>query len=120
MSRLSLPLPIHKRVEYLSLAVGNAKSQLPSSTNKTGDSVQFLTNCEEKLEVAQVQIEIYRAIEESDLDPGRKADVRAQLEKGLYTISDVSLLLARMLRKPLTRVNGSSIPRLPNRWACWK
>ena len=82
----SYSLPIHKRVEYLSLAVGNAKSEFPSSR---GDAVQFLTDAEEKLEVAQVQIEIYRAIEELDLEDAEKQSVLERVEQGLYTISEV-------------------------------
>lgn len=80
-------------MEYLSLAVGNAKSQLPSSK---GDAVQFLTECEEKLEVAQVQIEIIRAIEESSLPQLEKENVVSRLGQGLCSISDVSLALPQL------------------------
>lgn len=82
----SFPLAIHKRVEYLSLAVGNAKSQFSSNRS---DSVQFLTDVEEKLEVSQVQIEIYCAIQESDLEPEAKKAMLEQVEERLYTISEV-------------------------------
>lgn len=85
-----LPIPLPKRVEYLSLAVGNAKSQFPSAGQK-GDAVQFLTACEEKLEVAQVQIEIFRALEEApDLGPEERENVLGRLGVALYTISEVS------------------------------
>lgn len=84
-------LTIQKRVEYLSLAVGNAKSQYPSNR---GESVEFLTDIEEKLEVAQVQIEIYREISEStNLRNEEKGQWLAKLEGGLLTISDVRLSL---------------------------
>lgn len=83
----SFPLSVHKRVEYLSLAVGNAKSQFPSTR---GDAVQFLTEVEEKLEVAQVQIEIYRAIEESDLSEEERRQWLDKIEDRMYTISEVS------------------------------
>lgn len=82
----SFPLSIHKRVEYLSLAVGNAKSQSPATR---GDAVQFLTDIEEKLEVAQVQIEIYRGIEELDLSADEKRQWLDKIEDRLYTISEV-------------------------------
>lgn len=49
---------------------------------------------EEKLEVALVQIEIYRAIEESTLGAQEKSEWLAKLEKGLMTISDVSRSLS--------------------------
>ncbi|GAA6061215.1 hypothetical protein JCM10212_001536 [Sporobolomyces blumeae] len=83
----AFPLALQKRVEYLSLAVGNAKSQLPSGTR--GDSVQFLTDVEEKLEVAQVQIEIFRAIEESDLDEDEKKAWLDKVEDRLFTITEL-------------------------------
>ncbi|GAA5951998.1 hypothetical protein JCM3765_005163 [Sporobolomyces pararoseus] len=83
----AFPLSLQKRVEYLSLAVGNAKSQLPSGTR--GDSVQFLTDVEEKLEVAQVQIEIFRAIEESNLDEDEKKNWLEKIEDRLFTVTEL-------------------------------
>ncbi|GAA5858950.1 hypothetical protein JCM8547_007170 [Rhodosporidiobolus lusitaniae] len=83
----ALPLSLQKRVEYLSLAVGNAKSQLPSTSR--GDAVQFLTDVEEKLEVAQVQIEIFRAIEEGDLPQDEKQAWLEKVEDRLLTISEL-------------------------------
>ncbi|BGP18726.1 hypothetical protein JCM10213_009205 [Rhodosporidiobolus nylandii] len=85
----AFPLSLQKRVEYLSLAVGNAKSQIPSTSR--GDAVQFLTDVEEKLEVAQVQIEIFRAIE--DGAGGLASDERQQwlekVEDRLFTITEL-------------------------------
>ncbi|KAK4050871.1 hypothetical protein OIV83_003293 [Microbotryomycetes sp. JL201] len=84
---LAFPLSVFKRVEYLSLAVGNAKSQLPSS--HAGDSVQFLIDLEEKLEVAQVQVEIYRAIQDSDMDQDERSRWLDRVEDRLYTITEL-------------------------------
>lgn len=83
----AFPLSLQKRVEYLSLAVGNAKSQIPSSSR--GDAVQFLTDVEEKLEVAQVQIEIFRAIEESKMPQDEKQHWLDKVEDRLFTITEV-------------------------------
>ncbi|GAA5823999.1 hypothetical protein JCM11251_003374 [Rhodosporidiobolus azoricus] len=83
----ALPLSLQKRVEYLSLAVGNAKSQIPSTSR--GDAVQFLTEVEEKLEVAQVQIEIFRAIEDGDLPQDEKEAWLEKVEDRLFTISEL-------------------------------
>ncbi|GAA5897156.1 hypothetical protein JCM5296_002241 [Sporobolomyces johnsonii] len=83
----AFPLSLQKRVEYLSLAVGNAKSQTPSGSR--GDAVQFLTDVEEKLEVAQVQIEIFRAIEDSNLDPEEKRAWLEKVEDRLFTITEL-------------------------------
>ena len=94
----SFPLSLHKRVEYLSLAVSNAKSQLPSAASATSAAslgVEFLTEIEEKLEVAMVQIEIFRAVEESprigrDMERDEeKSTWLEKLEDKLYTISEV-------------------------------
>ncbi|KAK4336201.1 Nucleoporin NUP157 [Rhodotorula toruloides] len=83
----AFPLSLQKRVEYLSLAVGNAKSQIPSSSR--GDAVQFLTDVEEKLEVAQVQIEIFRAIEESKMPQDEKQQWLDKVEDRLFTITEL-------------------------------
>ncbi|GJN92310.1 hypothetical protein Rhopal_005340-T1 [Rhodotorula paludigena] len=83
----AFPLALQKRVEYLSLAVGNAKSQLPSSAR--GDAVQFLTDVEEKLEVAQVQIEIFRAIEDGRMPQDEKQAWLEKVEDRLFTISEL-------------------------------
>lgn len=86
----SFPLSLQKRVEYLSLAVGNAKSQLPSSSSsRGGDAVQFLTDVEEKLEVAQVQIEVLRAIEEGSLPSDEKQAWLDKVEERLFTVTEV-------------------------------
>lgn len=89
----AFPLALHQRVEYLSLAVGNAKSQVPSTSR--GDTVQFLTEIEEKLEVAQVQIEIFRAIEEGSLPQDEKQQWLDKVEDRLFTISEVCRSLLR-------------------------
>ncbi|KAM0790881.1 hypothetical protein ACM66B_004721 [Microbotryomycetes sp. NB124-2] len=84
----AFPLSVFKRVEYLSLAVGNAKSQLPSS--HAGDSVQFLIDLEEKLEVAQVQVEIYRAIQDgTELAGEEKSRWLDRVEDRLFTITEL-------------------------------
>lgn len=75
-------------MEYLTLAVANAKST--GSSRSTPNSVEFLTDLEEKLEVAQVQIEVYRTVYESpDMDEPLKKDLMARLNEKLMTISEV-------------------------------
>ena len=91
LPRCRFPLSLQKRVEYLSLAVGNAKSQQHSSSSSRGDAVQFLTDVEEKLEVAQVQIEIFRAIEEGTLPSDEKQAWLEKVEERLFTITEVRL-----------------------------
>jgi Non-repetitive/WGA-negative nucleoporin C-terminal len=55
-------LSLDKRIEYLTLAVNNAKSHPSSEFGRHETAVEFLTDLEEKLEVAQVQREIYHSL----------------------------------------------------------
>ena len=86
LPRLELPLP--QRLEYLTLAVANAKSS--SSAHDGAMSVEFRTDIEEKLDVAQVQIEICRTVYESDeLADDLRTELVRQLNQRLLTISEV-------------------------------
>ncbi|CAE6420224.1 unnamed protein product [Rhizoctonia solani] len=51
-------LDLESRIEYLSLAVSNAKSHPSSEYGQHETAVEFLSDLEDKLEVAQVQLEI--------------------------------------------------------------
>ncbi|KAJ6604576.1 nucleoporin [Mycena vulgaris] len=55
-------LTLESRLEYLTLAVGNAKAHPISIGGKHETAIAFLTDLEEKLEVAQVQLEIYNTL----------------------------------------------------------
>ncbi|KAJ7092652.1 nucleoporin [Mycena epipterygia] len=55
-------LTLDSRLEYLTLAVGNAKAHPISIGGKHETAIAFLTDLEEKLEVAQVQLEIYNLL----------------------------------------------------------
>lgn len=82
--RLRLPLP--QRLEYLTLAVANAKSSGSSAIV----SVEFVTDLEEKIEVAQVQIEVLRAVMASrNIQEELKVELAKELNSGLLTISEV-------------------------------
>lgn len=90
-------LALDKRLEYLSLAASNARSQFPTPGMRE-DTIEFLTSIEEKLEVGAVQVEIYRQVQEledganrpsSSNRPAKKEDMLAQLESRLYGISQL-------------------------------
>ncbi|CAE6502987.1 unnamed protein product [Rhizoctonia solani] len=51
-------LDLESRIEFLSLAVSNAKSHPSSEYGQHETAVEFLSDLEDKLEVAQVQLEI--------------------------------------------------------------
>ncbi|KIY50546.1 nucleoporin-domain-containing protein [Fistulina hepatica ATCC 64428] len=55
-------LDLHARLEFLTLAVGNAKSHPVSDFGRQETAIAFLTDLEDKLDVAQVQIEIYNIL----------------------------------------------------------
>ncbi|KIM34387.1 hypothetical protein M408DRAFT_94881 [Serendipita vermifera MAFF 305830] len=56
-----LPLDLSKRIEYLSLAVSNGKSHA-SEYSRQESAGEFLTEVEEQLEVAQIQLEVLREV----------------------------------------------------------
>lgn len=87
---VEFPLSLSRRLEYLSLALSNAKSQRhPASASDIGD-VEFMTNLEEKIEVAQVQVEIYRAVKEhTEATPEAKQNMLQMLEQRLYNVSEL-------------------------------
>lgn len=79
------------RLEYLTLAVGNAKSHPIAVNGRHESAIAFLTELEEKLEVAQVQLETYNAL----LHPrttaaGLEKDTAEHLELLDRTLLDVS------------------------------
>ena len=80
------------RVEYLTLAIGNAKSNGGSST-KTGPSGPILTDLEEKLEVAQIQVEMYNTLLPRAEEPGEVGAKVQVLAKTLLSISEVCISL---------------------------
>lgn len=77
-------LTLAKRVEYLSLAVSNFKSQ-SSLTIANSINIDFLQEMEEKLEVALIQIEIYQS-----LPQGGAVNWEEKIEQRLFTITEVS------------------------------
>lgn len=56
-----MPLDLSKRIEYLSLAVSNGKSHA-SEYSRQESAGEFLTEVEEQLEVAQIQLEVLREV----------------------------------------------------------
>jgi nuclear pore complex protein Nup155 len=86
------PLSLSQRIEYLTLAVGNAKSHPVSAGGKHESAIAFLTDLEEKLEVSQVQLEIFHTLsprlqsQPSDSDLREKVEL---LERGLFSITEV-------------------------------
>lgn len=89
-------LNLANRLEFLTLAAGNAKSHPMSVNGKQESAIAFLTELEEKLEVAQVQLETYNALLPvfHDLPLGSERDAMAErlavLNRTLLNVSEVS------------------------------
>ncbi|KAI0245002.1 hypothetical protein BJV78DRAFT_1334295 [Lactifluus subvellereus] len=79
-------------IEYLTLAVGNAKSHPVLAGGKHESAIAFLTDLKEKLEVSQVQLEIFHVLsprlqlQPSDSDLWEKVEL---LERGLFSITEL-------------------------------
>ena len=86
-----------ERLEFLTLAVSNAKSHPVSITGKHETAIAFLSELEDQLEVAQVQMELLQTLlprvnEESD--EGTKIRL---LQRRLFNITEVSFFLSQEL-----------------------
>jgi nuclear pore complex protein Nup155 len=85
----SFPLALDSRIEYLTLAVGNAKSHPISMNSRHETAIAFLTDLEDKLDVARVQLEIYHALLATGQDQGPGAELVQELTKRLFTMSEL-------------------------------
>ena len=82
-------LSLDTRLEYLTLAVGNAKSHPVSVGGRHETAIAFLTDLEEKLDVAQVQLELYNTLLPRQHEPEVAERFKA-LSVRLYNITEVS------------------------------
>ena len=82
-------LSLEHRLEYLTLAVGNAKSHPVSVGGQHEAAIAFLTDLEEKLEVAQVQLELHHTLLPKASDPGEDGAKVQLLGKRLFNITEV-------------------------------
>ncbi|TFL06773.1 nucleoporin [Pterulicium gracile] len=83
------PLNLDSRIEYLTLAVGNAKSHPIANGGRHETAIAFLTDLEDKLDVARVQLEIYHALLAGGHDKGSGADHVTLLPTKLFTMSEL-------------------------------
>lgn len=83
-------LDLGTRIEYLTLAVANAKSHPISAGGRHETAIAFLTDLEEKLEVAQVQLEIYNTLLPHVNDHQEVGDRINLLSTRLYEMDYVS------------------------------
>lgn len=82
-----LEITLDERIEYLTKASSNAKS---AQQNNSQELIQFISDNDEKLEVASVQVEIYKAIQESlEIEDEQKANLLNVLNDGLLDITSL-------------------------------
>ncbi|KAJ8580471.1 nucleoporin-domain-containing protein, partial [Rhizopogon salebrosus TDB-379] len=97
-------LPLDKRLEYLTLAVANAKSHPVTIGGKHETAISFLTDLEEKLDVAQVQLEVYHALLPHLNDPGEAGQKIRHLNKTLLTMSELYQVYAEQFDLPVMKL----------------
>jgi nuclear pore complex protein Nup155 len=78
--------------------VGNAKSHPISIGGRHETAIAFLTDLEEKLDVAQVQLEVYNALVSHLNDPGEVGEKVKILSKTLLTMSEVRVSICLVNR----------------------
>jgi len=88
-------LNLDVRLESLTLAVANAKSHPISATGRHETAIAFLTDLEEKLDVAQVQLEIYNILLPHVDDAVEVGDRIKLLSKRLFTMTEVWMQCCR-------------------------
>lgn len=82
-------LPLNDRAYYLAQSLTSAKS----ASSVGSDDVEFVSSLQERIDVAQVQMEVARAIEShSDLTREEKAEALGRLDRELIGLDEVSLL----------------------------
>lgn len=86
-------LDLAKRLEYLSLAASNARSQFPAASGRH-ETQELLREAEDRLDVAAIQVDIQRRISTlSDIEDEQKDELIAQLDEQLFSVTDVRLLV---------------------------
>ncbi|KAF8632618.1 hypothetical protein AX15_001820 [Amanita polypyramis BW_CC] len=87
-------LNLDARLECLTLAVANAKSHPVSIGGRHETAIDFLTDLEEKLEVAQVQLEIYNTLYLHIDDAPEVGERIRMLTKRLFTMTELYQMYA--------------------------
>ena len=100
-------LALDTRLEYLRLAVANAKSHPISTGGRHESAIVFLTDLEEKLEVAQVQLEIYNTLLAHANDAPEVGERINRMSR--QTRRSLAVLVARESRRTVCLVDSCSI-----------
>lgn len=88
------PMSLNDRVYYLAQALTSAKS----AASLGAEDVEFTSGLQERIDVAQVQMEVARAVEaHPDMGDEEKGQVLAQLNSDLLGLDEVSCVWAQEL-----------------------
>ncbi|THH08723.1 hypothetical protein EW145_g2498 [Phellinidium pouzarii] len=82
-------LPLESRLEFLTLAVSNAKSHPVSVGGKHETAIAFLSELEDHLEVAQVQMELLHTLLPRANEPGEVGEKIQLLQQRLFNITEL-------------------------------
>jgi nuclear pore complex protein Nup155 len=85
-------MSLHERTYYLAQALASAKSAASLGLDQDGADVEFTNGLIERCEVAQVQVEVLRGIQNSDIDPKEKAAAIERLNSDLLGLDEVSVI----------------------------
>lgn len=83
-------MSLEQRIECLTLAVGNAKSHPVSAGGRHETALAYLQDLEEKLEVAQVQLDLYHTLSPRAYEEGQVGPLIQKLRKRLFNVTEVS------------------------------
>ncbi|KAH8120271.1 nucleoporin [Phellopilus nigrolimitatus] len=82
-------LPLEARLEFLTLSVSNAKSHPVSVNGKHETAIAFLSELEDQLEVAQVQMELLHVLFPRANEPGEVGEKIQLLQLRLFNITEL-------------------------------
>ncbi|KAK7694765.1 hypothetical protein QCA50_001953 [Cerrena zonata] len=98
-------LSLDGRLEALTLAVSNAKSQPVAVGGRHETALAFLSELEEKLDVLQVQRELFNTIKHRAQEAGEVGTKVKLLSKGLLTVTEMWQFYADPLDLPFTKLS---------------
>ncbi|KAH0838249.1 nucleoporin [Lanmaoa asiatica] len=99
-----IDLDLSTRIEHFTLAVGNAKSHPVTASGRHETAIAFLTDLEEKLDVAQVQLEVYNALLPHASNPSEEGHRIRQLNERLFTMSQLYQCYAEPFDLPVMKL----------------
>jgi len=113
IAKSTLPLPLEKRIAYLSRAKANASTRMTGFTESRSRNQQsrqeLLRNISEHLDIANIQDDVLQKIKaDPRLNGTRRPEVLEILNGQIQTVNDVSLATMPIIL-PLTHLSSTTI-----------